>query len=353
MTHFFAGDEIDALRARLRELEVIILDSLRLEHLLDHAGANRDLHAYGVENFFNGDSGTPPDRYGLSATNNLLYADPVTGRIIDANTLAIDFLGYPRDDLLSLTISDLEIGGEGAGTLLRTYVETAVEEQVYQALYRHQSGHELVVHVYKRLLHKDGQLTLHYRLEDQSLHRRAWYELLRREQGSFAFQQRLYSLNKVTIELCNIRDFDALCRQVIVCAIEQLGFDRMGLWFLDPERKLMTGSYGVDETGQIREEHQQSWSYVNTYIREFVAGNHQVVFAYDDSPIYNERSVIIGSGWHLSAPLLHEDKVTGVLMVDNLRHRQPINDYDQELLRLYARIVGELTASVRNDATRH
>lgn len=348
MTNYYANDEIEELRRRVREFELIFLEHLRIEHLIDHAAQGRNLLQYALDNAV---ATTPLTRqqgdYGISAANLLLYADPTTLQILDANEMALDFLGYSKDDLLRLSITDLETTNEGVDTSIRTYIETTIEEQVYQAVYRHRSGQSQFVNVSKRLIPKEDRAVVIYRLEDNSLHRRLWHELIRREQGGFTFQTKLQILTKVAIELSRISDFDTLCFQIVKFAIERLGFDRIGLWFLDQERERMVGAYGVDETGNIRAEHGRSWSYNDTYIAEFLAGSTEIVFAYDESPIYNDKSEIIGYGWHMSAPMLHGDQVIGVLTVDNFRHKQPVNDYDKELLRLYGITAGELTAFAR------
>lgn len=348
MTKPDPNEEIEALRQRAQEFEIIFLEYLRIEHLIDHAAQGRDLLEYAQNHLVN--IIAVPDAagtYGTSAANLLLYVDPGTLYIIDANEMALDFLGYRKEDLLKRLITDLETIGVGVDTDVRTYIETTVEEHTYQALYRNRSGQQQLVQVSKRLLHKDDRIMLVYRLEDKSLSRRLWHELIRREQGSFAFQKRLQILNKVIIELSRIKAFDTLCFQIIKCAVDQLGFDRISIWFLSRERKRMVGAYGVDEAGNIRDEHHQSWLYQDTYIAEFLEGRTQIVFAYDESPIYNEKSEIIGYGWHISAPMLYEGQVIGVLTADNFRYKQPFNDYDKELLRLYAITTGELTGPAR------
>lgn len=343
----YSNDDIDTLRQRMQEFEIIFLEYLQLENLIERAGQGYDLQQYAREKLVSTLFVSHPDRYGIDVVNLLLYVDPVTLHIVDANKMAIDFLGYTRAELEHLSITDLETIREGTEASTRTYVENAVEEHIYQALYRHKSGQQQLVHVSKRHITKNNRPTFIYRLEDKSLHRRLWYELIRREQYGFAFQKEFQVMMKVVIELGRIKELDELCFHIVKSAIEQLGFDRIGIWFLDPVRERMVGMYGVDEDGHIRPEHGQSWSYEDTYIAEFLAGRTDIVFAYDGSPIYNEKSQIIGYGWHMSAPMLHNNTVIGVLTVDNFRHKHPMSNSHKELLRLYAISVGELIGFLR------
>ena len=63
---------------------------------------------------------------------------------------------------------------------------------------------------------------------------------------------RLYDLH---FKLALIDDMDELCRQVVDKGREYTGFDRLSLWFIDPEDPLwLKGSFGIDERGQIRNE---------------------------------------------------------------------------------------------------
>jgi PAS domain S-box-containing protein len=325
-------NELDALRRRVQELESLALEYERLSQLIDAAAQDQDMARY--------------------AGQSILQVDPATQHIIAANPAALELLGYAEADLLGMSISDLEQQGEASSPASRTFLETSVEEQVYLGLYRHRLGHGLPVQVYKRVMTKDGEQELRYRLENRSLYQRLWYELQRREDNGFKFQQKLRLLNEITIELSQTDTYDTLCRRAVQLGIGRLGFDRLSIWFLDVDGRQMVGSYGVDESGVLRDERDQRWAYDDTYITDFIAGKTNAAIAHDDSPIYNDKSEIIHYGWHIAAPILHGKRVIGVLMADNFLRRQPLKNYEPELLRLYGITVGHLTelARVREQA---
>lgn len=298
----------------------------RLQRLLDAASAGKDITPYG----------------GLS----LLYVDQASGCILDASSSALDFLGYSREELLSIAIEGLETT-DPANTTRQIFTETSIEEQIYPAHYRHCSGELISVQVSRRLVLRGGMPVVCYRLEDFSLYSRVWRELRRREDDGFQFQQKLKALNEVTIALSLIDSHDLLCQQVIALGIQQLGFDRLSIWFLDPARNVMTGCYGVDENGILRDERDRQWNYDNTYVMKFLEGHIDAAIAYDDAPLYNEKSEIIHYGAHIAAPVLHGKRVIGILMADNLLRSQPMKSYEPELLRQYGMTVGHLTELVR------
>jgi len=316
---------MDVSAERLQELERIAHDYQRLQQLLEQAVRNENIERDGEMSVF--------------------YVDPQTHRIVDSNNTARTFLGY--DTLIGKDIRTLETRLAQYDADTRTYTQSGITENVYTCQYQHADGYPLIVKVHQRSLPKNGQTLLHYRLEDQSLHHQFWRELQRRENTCFKFQEKLKTLNEIMIELSRIESFDALCENVIRLGMERLGFDRLSLWFVDRERQMMLGSCGVDERGEIRAEHGMQWSYHDTHVEDFLKGKTDATIAQDDDPIYNDRSEIIGQGWHLTAPLMHGRACVGILTADNYLRKQPIKNYEAELLRQYGLAVGQLTELLR------
>lgn len=278
---------------------------------------------------------------------SILYVDPSTLRIVETNSAALDFLGYSHEALIGMDIRALEVYRPEYSASHHTYIQNGSEEQLYTCDYRHVQGHTVTVTVHRRQMPRDGRTVFHYRLEDRSLAQRIRRELQRREDTSFKFQEKLKALNDIMLELTRIDSFDALCEQVIRLGMQRLGFDRLGMWFLDRENQMMIGSYGVDERGELRDEHEMRWSYRETYIQAFVDGKTDTTIAHDDEPIYNHHSEVIGYGWHVTAPIMHGSVCIGVLTADNYLRNYPIKSYEPELLRQYGLAVGQLTELLR------
>jgi signal transduction histidine kinase len=315
-------NEIDALRKRVQELENTALEYARLEHLINYAAQGKDLSRYVGAGVF--------------------YADAVTRQVVDANDALTDLLGYPRDQLLSMMVDDLEVSTGTPYSLQRTRDEDSVGAIVYPAVYQHHDGQRLAVTIHRYEVVRDQRRLLYYRLTDNSLQRRLWFELQRREDDGFKFQEKLTTLNEITVELSRIESFDALCLHVVKFGMERLGFDRIGLWLVDSGSGLMRGTYGVDEQGNIRDEHDQHWTYTGSQITEFIARQRDAALVFDQSPIYNDRSEIIGYGWVITVPVLNADRCLATLSADNYRRALPIKSYEPELLRLYGITVAHL-----------
>jgi PAS domain S-box-containing protein len=277
----------------------------------------------------------------------ILFADVTNQHILSANHGTLQLLGYTEEQLLSHTIPQLEVRETVSDEEERLFHHFKLGEKVYDATYLRSDGVRLPVRVYRHVIQSDGTKRLYYRLDEQSLYKRLWQELRRRENDGFLFQQRLKSLNEITIQLSQLDSLDRLCRQAVELGQQQLGFDRLGLWFFDHERERMIGTYGVDEEGNLRDEHDVSWSYKGTYITEFLAGKTDASFAYDEAPIYNHQSEVIHFGWHISAPMLYNDHLIGVITSDNYLHKQAMKSYEPELLRLFGITIGYLTQLVK------
>lgn len=320
-------DDIDSLRQRIQALEKTAADYARLESLIEAAAQGQSLARF--------------------AEASVLYVDPASQRLVDASDAALELLGYSRAALLSLSIFDIETPTEDTTTAARTVGEIFIQEQVYASFYTHRLGYTLPMHVYRRLLYRGGGEVMAFHLEEKSLYKQVLHELQRREGDGFTFGQKLKALGEIIIELSRLDSVDALCYHAVRLGIERLGFDRIGMWFLDAENRFMIGSYGVDEQGAIRPEHDKRWRYGGTYIMDFIAGKTEASFAYDGAPIFNEKSELIHYGWHISAPMLHGDQFIGVLTSDNFLRGEPMKPYEPELLHQYGIALGYLTQLAR------
>ncbi|MBZ0286646.1 MAG: hypothetical protein K8I30_03460, partial [Anaerolineae bacterium] len=207
----------------------------------------------------------------------------------------------------------------------------------------------------RRARHSEAALAeQNQQLQNEVVERRRVEDTLRAsEETARAFQERLKSLNEVSIELGKIADFDDLCRAAVELGRERLGFDRLGLWFLDAEKQLLTGSFGTDEQGNTRDErHTRGMSDGDRLFLETMT--RKLRFRYEaDHSLYDHTGGVVGQGWIAQAALWDGDKVVGYIGADNLLNRQPLTDSDIEILTLYGAVLGNLCTRKRaEDALR-
>lgn len=312
--------ELEHLRQQINHLKAVEREYKQIKQLLEAAARNE-----------------PLDKL---ANNIALYALPDSGKIVDVNPRALEFFGYSLEEMLTTTIQSLEV--TASQQQVSVFIESSIEVYEYDCTFRHRQGYEMPVHVRKWQVEKEGEAFICYMLEDKSLRTQLWHELARREDSDYHFREKLKILNEIANGLVLLDSFDDICFQAVKLGIEKLGFDRISLWFLNAAKTLMIGSFGVDEVGNIRDEREISWSYANTYTEEFVNGRRKPFITHDSAPLYNEKSEIIGYGWHLSVPIVNRGEFIGFIGTDNYLNRQPLKNYQPELLRLYGATIGHL-----------
>ncbi|MDX1995458.1 MAG: ATP-binding protein [bacterium] len=162
------------------------------------------------------------------------------------------------------------------------------------------------------------------------------------------FLNRLKRLHEATAELALEPTFDDLCRQAVELGREKLGFDRLGLWFYDDDPAYLVGSFGTDESGEVRDERGQrvparfGFDTLREVVKDRVFSSIQ-----ERNPLRNHLFEVIGYGWNLMATVRVRNQVIGWLAADNFLQRKPLLDYEPELLSLYADALGHLAAACK------
>ncbi len=162
------------------------------------------------------------------------------------------------------------------------------------------------------------------------------------------FREQLSVLQEVSIELSKVPTFDDLCRQAIELGRSRLGFDRLGIWFIDEnDPQSMIGSFGTDEGGQLRDERGRRLSIALEQANERIFTGQTPLVLEPDTPLRDDTGAVIGRGWEALVALWDGAKVIGSLSADNLLQRQPLEQHQLEILRLYGVTLGHLCTRKR------
>jgi PAS domain S-box-containing protein len=171
------------------------------------------------------------------------------------------------------------------------------------------------------------------------------------EENTQRFQMRLKTLHEVSIELTKIASFDEMCRAVVELGRGRLGFDRLGLWFLDQtDRSIVVGSFGTGEDGQIRDERNVRLPIVGQdgpLMQAMRDGSRRIILPKDDEAIYDDRSQVVGRGQRAMSLMWDGDLLIGYIATDNYFHKQPITPDDIEILMLYSAMIAHLSTRKR------
>jgi diguanylate cyclase (GGDEF)-like protein len=137
----------------------------------------------------------------------------------------------------------------------------------------------------------------------------------------------------------------------VVLGQRVLGYDRIGIWFVDTaDMGLLLGSYGTDESGRVRDERGIRYRRSVEAIPEGFYDGKEPIYYMGQGPCFNERHEVVGNAERALALLWDGRKVLGEIWVDNLITKRSIDGGSLELLVRYARIVGSLSSLKRVQA---
>jgi diguanylate cyclase (GGDEF)-like protein len=174
---------------------------------------------------------------------------------------------------------------------------------------------------------------------------------LRYEAARNAFALKMATLHDLSLELSLADDVDELCRRAVILGQRVLGFDRIGIWFVDPDDPdELYGSFGTDEAGRIRDERGARYRLSDEGLPEGANDGKEPVYYLGLGPCFNERHEEVGKAERALALLWDGRKVIGKIWVDNLITKHAIDGGSLELLVRYARIVGSLSSLKRVQA---
>ena len=159
---------------------------------------------------------------------------------------------------------------------------------------------------------------------------------------------RIQVLHAVRRLLLQTHTEDELCRQAVLLARSHLGFDRVSIWFKHSDTQAR-GSYGVDESGRLRDERQQITTLTpGRPMERVLAGEIDIVYL-QDHEIYDHTGQPIGRGMLAAAAFNDGLSVLGCMNTDNGFLRQPITPDDVNILQIYASMVGHIYVQRREE----
>jgi len=159
------------------------------------------------------------------------------------------------------------------------------------------------------------------------------------------------ALHDLSLDLSLADDVDELCRRAVDLGQRVLGFDRIGIWFVDSaDPALLYGSFGTDEEGRIRDERGVQYRRSVESLPDGFYEGKEPVYYMGSGPCFNECHEVVGIAERALALLWDGRKVIGEIWVDNLVTKRSIDGGSLELLVRYARIVGSLSSLKRVQA---
>lgn len=162
-----------------------------------------------------------------------------------------------------------------------------------------------------------------------------------------AFEEKLTVLVQVGNELSKSATFDDLCRLAVEMGRACLGFDRLGLWFRTELPNVMSGSFGVDECGRIRDERTSRVQLDPGSSFHRILDERVPLLITANARIHDDRKQVVGYGYHAVAALWDGEEIIGCLSTDSFISGRPITERDGRLLTLFASTLGHLCTRQR------
>ena len=146
---------------------------------------------------------------------------------------------------------------------------------------------------------------------------------------------RLSAMHAVTLELSREREVDRLYRRAVEEATRRLGLGRAGLWLTEDDRSAR-GTWGIDEQGDVRAEHDRTIEFDADSGMGRVLGGHEDLVVMENVPLRDDRGRVVGHGWQAIAALRSGTGVQGCLSVDGFLLEGPPPTHLPAILRDYA-----------------
>ncbi len=256
-------------------------------------------------------------------------------------------------DVLGYTDAEIEALGENATDILLPPDEVDRYKQRIIGLKDLKDGeiHESTF----RMLHKDGSIrwalfrTTPFERDSAGRLRRVLgltrdvteqvqaQELIRHSEDQLRKSlQHQRALNEINFELGDMESFEGMLRRAVELGQTKLGFDRLGILLFNQTTETIMGTFGVDVHGNIRDERgiRHPLSEGLRWVTNSMRDKQRVHIRYDVD-LYDNWQVV-GHGWNAMALMWKDGQVMGWLAADNLIRKEPLEEYQLEILGMFA-----------------
>ncbi len=292
-------------------------------------------------------------RLASRATNDVIWDWDIVNRRLEWTECALTMLGYTADDVGAYPLWwDEHLHPDDrarASASVLAVLESSGQFWSGEYRFRHadQSYANILDRGYVMRDQHGAPIRMIGAMQDITERTRAEQALRTSEETARSFQEQLKTLHALSSELASADSFDDLCRMAVELGCSCLGFDRLGLWFIDDDPHFKLGSFGIDEHGNLRDERGRRTHIGTSSLPKEVFFDAFPMHFDADAELYNDQGAPVGRGWNGMAALWDNERPIGYLSADNLLRRLPVSPYQMELLVLYGSTLGYLVVRQR------
>ncbi|HJU05543.1 MAG TPA: PAS domain S-box protein [Nitrospiraceae bacterium] len=155
------------------------------------------------------------------------------GRILEVNDAYCRMMGYDRDELLGMTVSDVEAGESAAAIIQHIDVVKAKGGDRFETRHRTKDGAVLDVEVSVRYVHRDGGRFFAF-FRDITERKRG--DALLRQAGERFLKQESMLLKLTRSEVLRTADREKALRHITEASAQTLGVERVSIWLYSRDR---------------------------------------------------------------------------------------------------------------------
>lgn len=172
-----------------------------------------------------------------------------------------------------------------------------------------------------------------------------------REENERHMTEQLASLVSVSAELSACETEEEICCRAVQWGRAHLGFDRLGIWFTTEQPDTIRGSWGVDDSGLLRDER-----HLRTRI-EAGSPEGRILLAQEPYVLIEPAALSADREFQTAAPqffaaLWDGQKVIGHVSADNQLRDIGMSRHQCSLLRLFGTVLGYLVSRKRIESER-
>jgi len=167
----------------------------------------------------------------------------------------------------------------------------------------------------------------------------------------YSLSEQLTRLHEISLELAQSPTEEELYRRAVERSLQLLAIDRLGIWLFDrDDPRWMTGMFGTDEQGRIRDEREMRLPVDHELFPDDFFQDRVPYLVFHDRDVFNQQHEIVGAADLVVAPIWTGTVVIGTISGDNLLSGRKIGDNTCQVLSLLARTIGHLAALKQTEA---